>query len=163
MIEATPYKSAEEHLRDHLLLVEMFISRAIRRGRSDGWLGSGAEVPEVTDEALRARFQALEERTAMTAPTLAFDLMRKRLRLSISEQFVLWTLLAYELDPRLRRLMNYVATEVTTGLTVGTMESILYFDSPAIGQLELSHTGTLHASRMIEIEDVAAPTCLRKI
>lgn len=99
----------------------------------------------------------------MTAPTLAFDLMRKRLRLSISEQFVLWTLLAYELDPRLRRLMNYVATEVTTGLTVGTVESILYFDSPAIGQLELSHTGTLHASRMIEIEDVAAPTCLRRL
>lgn len=48
MIEATPDKSAEEHLRDHLLLVEMFISRAIRRGRSDGWLDSGAEVPEVT-------------------------------------------------------------------------------------------------------------------
>lgn len=163
MIDAAPYKSAEEHLRDHLLLVQMFISRAVRRGRSEGWLDPGAELPEVTDEALRSRFQMLEERTAMTAPTLPLDLMRKRLGLSISEQFVLWTLLAYELDPRLRRLITHVATEVTTGLTVGTLESILYFDAAALGLVELSHAGRLQASRIVEIEDAAVPYCLRRI
>jgi ATP-dependent 26S proteasome regulatory subunit len=163
MTAATPYNSAEEHLRDHLSLVQLFVSRAIRRGRAEGWLEPGAEVSEVTDETLRALFRQLEERTAMTAQMLPLDLMRKRLRLTISEQFVLLTLLAYEFDPRLRRLMSYLSTETTSGLTVGTIQSILYSDAPALGQLELSRGGALHALRMIEIDDVAAPLCLRRI
>jgi len=163
--EVLPYPSAAEHTRDELALVGLFVARAIARGRAQGWLREGVQPIDVPDEAVFERFRAIEQRLAATRDPLPMDLVRRRLGLTLTEQRVLWTLVGYELDPRLRRLLQHVATEDTTVVTIGTLLSVVYDDAPGSGYVELSPAGRLMELRLIAIDDSdsAAPISQRRI
>ena len=163
--EVLPYPSAAEHTRDELALVGLFVARAIARGRAQGWLREGVQPIDVPDEAVFERFRAIEQRLAATRDPLPMDLVRRRLGLTLTEQRVLWTLVGYELDPRLRRLLQHVATEDTTVVTIGTLLSVVYDDTPGSGYVELSPAGRLMELRLIAIDDSdsAAPISQRRI
>jgi hypothetical protein len=163
--EALPYPSAAEHTRDELALVGLFVARAIARGPAQGWLREGVQPIDVPDEAVFDRFRAIEQRLAATRAPLPMDLVRRRLGLTLTEQRVLWTLIGYELDPRLRRLLQHVATEDTTVVTIGTLLSVVYDDAPGSGYVELSPGGRLMELRLIAIDDSdsAAPISQRRI
>jgi len=163
--EVLPYPSAAEHTRDELALVGLFVARAIARGRAQGWLRESVQPIDVPDEAVFERFRAIEQRLAATRDPLAMDLVRRRLGLTLTEQRVLWTLVGYELDPRLRRLLQHVATEDTTVVTIGTLLSVVYDDTPGSGYVELSPAGRLMELRLIAIDDSdsAAPISQRRI
>lgn len=163
--EALPYPSAAEHTRDELALVGLFVARAIARGRAHGWLRDGVQPIDVPDAAVFERFRAIEQRLAATRDPLPMDLVRRRLGLTLTEQRVLWTLIGYELDPRLRRLLQHVATEDTTVVTIGTLLSVVYDDAPGSGYVELSPGGRLMELRLIAIDDgdSAAPISQRRI
>jgi adenylate kinase family enzyme len=91
------------------------------------------------------------------------DLLRRRLELTLSEQRVLWTLIAYDLDPRLRRLLDHLATNERGGVTLGTLLALLYHDAPGPGYVELAPEGHLDALRLIEIDAGALSASQRSV
>lgn len=163
MSELPAYKSATEHLEDELALVTMFISRAIARGRAEGWLEPGQHSVEVSEAELVDKFRTIERRLTKTQPAVPMDQLRQRLGLTLSEQRVIWTLIAYDLDPRLRRLLDHLSTHERGGVTLGTLLALLYHDAPGPGYVELAPGGHLDALRLIDIEPAAVSASQRSV
>lgn len=157
----TPYQSATEHTRDELSLVGLFIARTIARGRKEGWVSDGAVAMLVPDEALFDKFRSIEQRLLLTEAPIPMDQLRRRFDLTLTEQRVLWTLLGYELDPSLRRLLHHLSTEAISGVTIGTMLSVVYDDAPGLGYVELAPGGRLSAFRLIDLEEGDKPVSHR--
>jgi hypothetical protein len=157
------YATAREHLMDELALVGMFVARALGRGRAQGWLDANVPSIEVTDEMLFERFRVIEARLAASERTLPMDMLRRRLELTLTEQRVLWTLLAYELDPRLRRLLEHLSTHQSTGVTMGTLLALLYDEAEGSCYVELAPGGHLDSLRLIDIESSPVSSSQRHV
>jgi len=158
-----PYPSARDHLRDELSVVAVLVSRALERGRAEGWLDAGAHSIEITDEMLFESFRAIESRLAAAPEMLPMDLLRRRLGLSLTEQRVLWTLLGYELDPRLRRLLDHLATDQAGGVTFGALLAMIYEGAEGACYVELAPGGHLDALQLIEVEPSSVASCRRRL
>jgi SpoVK/Ycf46/Vps4 family AAA+-type ATPase len=159
----TGYANSREHLMDELALVGMFIARAVARGRLEGWLEATAPSIEITDEMLFERFRIVEANLAASGRALPMDVLRRRLELTVTEQRVLWTLLAYELDPRSRRLLDHLSTEQSTGVRMGTLLALLYGEAEGSCYVELAPGGHLDSLRLVEIEPSPVASCQRRI
>lgn len=157
------YATAREHLADELAIVGMFIARALVRGRSEGWLQADAPSIEIADEVLFERFRTVEEKLAASARMLPMDMLRRRMELTLTEQRVLWTLLAYELDPRSRRLLDHLSTGQTAGVTIGTLLALLYDEAEGSCYVELAPGGHLDSMRLIEIEPSTMASSFRHV
>jgi SpoVK/Ycf46/Vps4 family AAA+-type ATPase len=157
------YGTAREHLIDELALVGLFIARALSRGRAEGWLDANVPSFEITDERLFEQFRMIEARIAAAERPLPMDLLRRRLELTITEQRVLWTLLAYELDPRLRRLLDHLSSDSSTGVSIGTLLALLYEEAEGSCYVELAPGGHLDSLHLIEIEPSATASSRRRV
>lgn len=168
---SAPYASANEHLEDELGLVGMMIDRAIARGRREGWL-DGDDAATVDDPAVVEAFSRIEARLATTATCeagpLPMDLLRRRFELSLPAQRVLWLLIGFELDPRVRKLLCYLSLEDSTAVTLGTIHRVVYQPdlSAAMLMAELGPDSPLVRWRLIEHCDPApgrVPLAARRI
>src|SRR5690606_35525503 len=79
------------------------------------------------------------------------------------EQRVLWTLLAYELDPRSRRLIDHLSTDRAGGVSIGTLLALIYEGAEGSGYVELSPGGHLASLRLLVIEPSPAASSCRRV
>ncbi len=158
MTTAEPYPDAQAHADDELALVRGLVERALARERSSS---AGEPAPQ-----LIAGFVDVEQRLAAARATSApppIDTLRRALSLSLTEYRALWTLIAYELDPRIRRLMRQLAGDDGPALTVGMVLAVVH-EGRASGLAELGTNGTLARLAVIEHHpaDVEAPASQRR-
>ncbi|MCA9674829.1 MAG: hypothetical protein KC464_07310, partial [Myxococcales bacterium] len=84
------------------------------------------------DASVRELFTRIERRLARgreLGATLAMDVLRQRLALTLGEQRVVWALVGYDLDPRLRQLLRALSTEDGPGIAIGALMALLYEDA----------------------------------
>ncbi|MCB9561686.1 MAG: hypothetical protein H6708_14880 [Kofleriaceae bacterium] len=130
-----PYPDAATHAHDELRLTGMLAARAVARGRREGWLpgaGPAGDAAADDDASVRELFTRIERRLARgreLGATLAMDVLRQRLALTLGEQRVVWALVGYDLDPRLRQLLRALSTEDGPGIAIGALMALLYEDA----------------------------------
>ncbi|MEJ7598545.1 MAG: AAA family ATPase [Kofleriaceae bacterium] len=178
--EPGPYSDPRHHLGDEIAVVHMLAMRAIERGRKYGWLAAGppiangpglAEGPlsnRSTDEDLVASIRKIEAHLAASrfeSRPLPMDVLQQVFELSSTEQRTLWCLVGFELDPGIRNLLRGVASEDNRGLTIGTLLSIVYNDTPHQGVSELGTESRMVEWCLVELDpaDAAAPLSQRRI
>nr|MBA3541534.1 hypothetical protein [Deltaproteobacteria bacterium] len=162
------YGNSNEHTRDEVALVGIFVDRALERGRRSGWLAGTSITDAPGDHALVEAFRRIEQRLAScreASRMLPMDALRQRMALTLTEQRVLWTLIGFEIDPQLRRLLRQIASEQVSGVSVGTLLSIVYEDAPGTGIVELGPKGKLAHRCLIELDpsDAGAPVSQRRV
>jgi ATP-dependent 26S proteasome regulatory subunit len=113
---------------------------AIARGREEGWLAG--------DLALA---KAIPIEPADLAPDHPMTLCQQRLGLTEQEMLVLWTLVAFDLDPAVRHLLAHLSND-SRGITIGTLLAVVYSDRPSIGLDDLLETGALRRKALIEVD-----------
>ena len=161
------YEHAKAYLADELRLVGLLTDRALARGREGGWL-EGEEAPSPDDARVADAVLAIEHKLARdreSGTPYPMDVLRHRFELSLTEQRVLWCLIGYELEPRVRARMRAVATEDSRAPTIGTLLSIVYDRDADAGVVELGSQSRLFECCLVEVEpaDVLAPLSQRRV
>jgi hypothetical protein len=87
---------------DALAQVSRTVAAAIHRGRSQGWL-TGEPIPAANPTDPQPARQDLADPSPMGR-------LRQRLALTHTEVQVLWTLVGFDLDTRLRKLLGHPAS-----------------------------------------------------
>lgn len=131
------------------------VASAIERGRLQGWLPGDAKP-------LLANLES--GATAADGTTGGpLELLRERLELSSTEILALLTLVAFDTDPRLGRLLAHLADGPT--VTIGVLLSVVYPDATVAGVAELAEHGQLRRLGLLLIDpaDTNAPISLRRV
>ena len=124
-------------LRDDLRRATTQLLRTIQRGRAEGWLqGSENAVPAIDAPA--------------PGPS-ALTKLSEQLELSRTERDTLATLVGYELDARMRCLIDELSGSVGRP-TLGAVQSIVYTEDAALALRELAQGGRLAQLVLVEHE-----------
>ncbi len=128
------------------------LARLLDRGRREGWIEGDAS----TAAALATAPEAADE--------TALRQLADRLALSPTLQQVLWQLVACELDPRVRRVVEGLQRE-GHALTLGALMDTVYAEDPALATLELALDGPLVRFELVEVapEDAHRPMSARRL
>ncbi len=124
-------------LRRQLLRVSRLVSLAINTARLDGWL-PGDPISSVVGTDVE-----------LTAAPLSTRL--SAFQLSSTEHDVLWLLAGYDLDGRLRRLVDELSGDVGKP-TVGAVMAVVYPGRASLGLEELSSEGRLARHALTELD-----------
>lgn len=107
---------------------------AVVRARQQGWIsGAGEDAEEVS-------------RPHDAATSL--DVLRERLGLTATEVDVLWVLVGFELDPRVRALLSRLSGDVPA-VTHGALLSTVYSVAARLAMSELGDAGPLVRSQLV--------------
>jgi len=150
---AEPYVTQPQLVADQLRTMRARVRAAIEHMQfASQHEGEAPKWPSdllAAEKEVEARIQATSDRDAL--PVLR---IRDRFRLSVSEERVLWLLVANELCSTARRLIRALATEETSDPTTDVIRRIVYGESHGLESWrEFSAQGTLRRYELIERTD----------